>query len=165
MVFGKFQLILLQVTVVAGLAVAISLVAWRAQTDATLALVIGLTFAVTIGAAYVMYRLEERSASSVRAVSRSFQETRRPAPAPTVVAADVAVAFRVVRVRGACLKGRRVGDVVRVERGGQVSPALCSFGEATLRLAAADSGEPGAKAWCCPVYDHMLVFERQLQAA
>ncbi|MEE9285299.1 MAG: hypothetical protein V3V35_06180, partial [Dehalococcoidia bacterium] len=148
MAFGKLRLGLIEWALFAGLAVTAGLLAWRAQTNGTLALVLGLTLAVTAGMAYVLYRVEARSATRVRAAARPWQETRRPAVLPTVVEADVRAAFRVVGTRGVCVKGRRVGEVVRVGTAGQVSPALCSFGEATVRLAA-ESGESATKEWCC----------------
>ena len=41
---------------------------------------------------------------------------------------------------------------------GSVIPSLCAEAEAVLRMAAADDSE--VREWCCPVYDHLLVFRK-----
>ncbi len=78
---------------------------------------------------------------------------------------ELATRVQVVDVRGVCPLGRREGEVVTVGPAGSVVPQLCSPAETVLRLAAAASEEQEAKEWCCPIYDHMLVFRRELKAA
>jgi len=71
--------------------------------------------------------------------------------------------FRVVETRGVCPLGHRTGDVMMVS-GNDVSPLVCAEASAVLRAASAADGE-AARKWCCPVYDHLLVFERERVAA
>lgn len=71
--------------------------------------------------------------------------------------------FRVVETRGVCPLGRRTGEVLMVS-GGNVSPFVCPEASAVLQAATAADGDPARK-WCCPVYDHLLVFEKQRAAA
>ncbi len=71
--------------------------------------------------------------------------------------------FRVVETRGDCPLGHRTGDVLTVS-GGNVSPFVCPEASAVLRAASTADGDPARK-WCCPVYDHLLVFEKQRAAA
>ncbi len=68
--------------------------------------------------------------------------------------------FRVVLVQGECPLGRREGDVITVGRTGSVMPALCTPAEQVLRRAVATGDDEEIGGWCCPVFDHMLVFRR-----
>ncbi len=111
--------------------------------DWSIALVPTLGYLVALGAAYTVYR---RYAGERTAV------------------VELATRFQVVDVRGVCPLGRREGDVVTVGPTGSVVPHLCPPAEAMLRLAAAGD-EQQAKEWCCPIFDHMLVFRRELKAA
>ncbi len=110
-----------------------------------IALVPGLTYVLAIGAAYMLYRRY-----------RSEQAQVEPAA--------VAVTFRVVDVRGVCPLGRQTDDVVTVDLAGSAAPLLCPPAEAMLRLAAAEE-EGESNQWCCPIFDHLLVFQREVQAA
>ncbi|HEU4759792.1 MAG TPA: hypothetical protein VFT91_07400 [Dehalococcoidia bacterium] len=110
----------------------------------TVAMVPGLTYALAMGGGYMLYQTLAR-------------ERAQAAQAETV-------RFQVVSTRGACPLGRQKGDVVAVGPAGAVVPALCAPAQAVLRLAAAGQ-EQEVKEWCCPIFDHMLVFRRQFKAA
>jgi len=137
--FATFFLLLAVALVVA--------VAFRAGGLWPVALVPGLTYILAIGAAYALYR---RYASEQAGASQSIR---------------AAASFRVVDVRGECPLGRRKGDLVSVDRAGSVVPQLCQPAERVLRMAASDDEGPGTQRWCCPVYDHLLVFQRTPAAA
>jgi len=128
------------------LAVAI-MVALALATDWTIAVVPGLTYALAIVATYAVYR----------------QYGREKAAAGVVL--QQPVRFRVVDSRGVCPFGYRKGDFVTVTVGSLVVPQLCPPAEAVLRLAAEASDEAAAQDWCCPVYEHLLVFRREPLAA
>jgi len=113
----------------------------------TVALVPGLTYLLAVGMLYTLYRLYLAERAQVS------------------VAAAAGVTFRVVDARGVCPLGRRKGDLVTVEVGGPVTPALCPHAELVLRRAAIIGEEQPVQQWCCPVYEHLLVFERELKAA
>ena len=132
-------------TGVSLLAVA-GLVALGLTTDWTIALVPGLTYALAITAAYAGYRQYVREKSVPKLL-------------------DLPARFRVVDSRGVCPFGYRKGDFVTVTRGRLVVPQLCPPAEAVLRLAADTGEEAKVQEWCCPVYEHLLVFRRELQAA
>ena len=57
------------------------------------------------------------------------------------------------------------GYTLTVALTGLITPQVCKYAEAVLRMAAAADQEQEVKEWCCPVYRHMLVFERELKAA
>ncbi len=111
----------------------------------TIALVPGLTYALAVLVTYGAYR------------RYAGERLRAAEPVPMA-------AFRVVGGRGECPLGLRKGDLVTVGAGGAVAPALCSAAVAVLRLASAD-GEADVKEWCCPVYEHQLVFRQEAKAA
>ena len=136
---GRAELFTLaSLPVVAALLVPAFMIDW------TIALVPTMAYLVALGAAYTIYR---RYAGERAAV------------------VELATRFQVVDVRGVCPLGRREGDVVTIGPTGSVVPQLCAPAEAVLRLAAAASEERAVKEWCCPIYDHMLVFRRELKAA
>ena len=132
-------------TGVSLLAVA-GLVALGLTTDWTIALVPGLTYALAITAAYAGYRQYVHKKSVPKLL-------------------EIPARFRVVDSRGVCPFGYRKGDFVTVTRGRLVVPQLCPPAEAVLRLAADTGEEANVQEWCCPVYEHLLVFKRELQAA
>jgi len=111
----------------------------------TIAVVPGLTYALAVLATYGVYR---RYAGERVRVAR-----------PAAVAR-----FRVVGGRGECPLGLRKGDLVTVGAGGAVAPQLCSPAEGVLRIASAD-GKADVKEWCCPIYEHQLVFRQEAKAA
>ncbi len=109
-----------------------------------IALVPGLTYLLAIGAAYLLYVSDRDKGGEASAV---------------------AAAFRVVDSRGVCPLGRRSGELVRVDPAGSVVPQLCPPAEAVLRQAVITGQEQEVKRWCCPIFDHLLVFEREHSAA
>ena len=121
-------------------------VAFRAGGLWPVALVPGFTYVLAIGAAYSLYRRHAGEQAMLASQSVS-----------------AAASFRVVDVRGECPLGRRKGDVVSVN--GSVVPQFCEPAERVLRMAASGNGTPATERWCCPVYDHLLVFERVPSAA
>ncbi len=113
----------------------------------TIALVPGLTYVLAIGVTYVLYQ------------QYAGKEARVSQPAA------LSTRFQVVNVQGVCPLGRRKGDLVTVDPAGSAVPQLCPPAEAILRLAAAAGEEQEVKEWCCPIFDHLLVFRRELRAA
>ena len=111
-----------------------------------IALVPGLTYLLAMGAAYVLYR----------------QYARERAQASRLA---TAVTFRVVDVRGVCPLGRRTGDLITVGSGDGAVSELCEAAQQVLRLAAASGNGQAAERWCCPIYEHLLVFQREPVAA
>ncbi len=135
-------------TLFLSLAVALLVAAaFRAGGLWLVALVPGLTYVLAIGAAYALYR---RYTSERAAASQSI---------------GVTASFRVVDVRGECPLGRQKGDLLRVDSAGSVVPQLCEPAERVLRLVASDGEGQADQRWCCPVYDHLLVFQRTPQVA
>ena len=61
--------------------------------------------------------------------------------------------------------GPKVLWTVSVGSGGEITPELCPHAETVLRLASTEDEQPGVRQWCCPVYDHLLVFRRERLAA
>ena len=131
--------------VVASVGVLAAVVAVAFLSEWMMALVPGVTYGVAVAGAYLLYRAYLRE--------RVVRRERPPEEA----------SFRVVATRGACPLGYGKGSVVTVSAAGDLSPELCAAAVAALRLASG-AVEP-VDEWCCPVYDHMLVFRRELQAA
>lgn len=76
--------------------------------------------------------------------------------------------LRVVAAHGACHLGYKPGDTFHCGRGGDLEPGVCPAAQETLRpllsaMAESRSGAPSRV--CCPIYDHMLVFEMVPAAA
>lgn len=88
---------------------------------------------------------------------RQYARERQQAKANETIAQ-----FRVVDTRGVCPAGRQPGDVITL-MAGATTPFVCEAAGTVLRMAAAD-GMNGQQ-WCCPVYEHLLVFEREKVAA
>lgn len=141
-----------------AMAVVAILLYWMAQTRVTLAVMLGGVFSLTIMAAYIMASLEKGRGSGA-AIPAPISRVQ-PATPRAVPAATAAVAFRVTGARGHCTLGRRVGDLIEVGGDGRCSPGLCSAAESALRVAAKASDADAGQQWCCPVYDHLLVFKR-----
>jgi hypothetical protein len=93
----------------------------------------------------------------VEAVSRPLVATESERM-PELAAAPVA--FRAVGGRGECPLGRREGDVVVVDAAGSITPEVCVAAQTVLRLAATAEDQREVKEWCCPIFDHQLVFQR-----
>ncbi len=110
------------------------------------------TYAITSVGAYSGYRLNAR------------ERQRHSAEETAIVPGSAAVThFRIVDAVGACPLGLRNGEEIAVPANGSVAPLVCAEAEAVLRMAAADG--QAVRRWCCPVYDHMLVFEKEALAA
>jgi hypothetical protein len=107
------------------------------------ALVPAVTYALASVAAHAGYRIHAGEQARVA-------ETER------------AVTFRVIETRGACPVGRQRGDLVSVT-GGRVTPFVCQEAQAVLKIASASPDS--AQEWCCPLYEHLLVFKREKLAA
>lgn len=142
-----------------GVAIVAVLLWWMAQERLALAVTLGLVFSLTALAALAMASLERGRGKTL--APRAAPVAGAPAiEAPrSAPAAQAALAFRVIGTRGRCTLGRRVGDLVQVGADGRCTPGLCADAEATLRLAA-KAKDAVDQRWCCPVYDHLLVFQR-----
>jgi hypothetical protein len=53
---------------------------------------------------------------------------------------------------------------VAIAPGLEAVPRLCEHAQAVLRRASAERDDAAVHEWCCPVYDHLLVFQPE-QAA
>jgi len=132
-----------------------------------IAVIPGITYVLAMAAAYLLQRhfqAARASAAQLQAAARQ-PATARVELRPVVVPVQApALAFRVVDTRGVCPLGYKKGTVVTMTTGGSVHPPLCAAAEAVLRLAAKEDPTK-ASDWCCPVYQHLLVFHREPQAA
>lgn len=135
--FGIAEIVALASLGVVAAVIAVAIIEWP------VAVVPAGTYALGMSVAYGMYR---RYSNESKHVAAHASQTESPS-----------VIFRVVDVRGACPLGRRVGDYVTLRNGGTV-PEICPEAATVLRVAAADGH---VKQWCCPIYEHMLVFERE----
>lgn len=167
---AKFQIGLIELVGLAGLIVVAALVALGVRNGWPVAIVPGVTYIIASGAVYVLYRQHQREgAVTSQTVPGAAQKASRPAARllkeGSLAQATGTVAFRVVGSRGACTLGRHVGDLVSVDPQGTIAPQLCPYAETTLRQAATEAAKGEVKEWCCPVYDHLLVFRHELQAA
>ncbi len=136
-----------EVLTLASILAAVTLSAVAIAYNWTFALVPGMTYLFASVAAYVLYA----------------QLTRERAQAQEEAAG--VIRFRVVETRGVCPLGHQKGDLVSVGARGVVSPALCPEAQTVLALASRGDEAQAAKDWCCPVYEHMLVFRRETAAA
>lgn len=116
-----------------------ALMAWGLASGWPLVLLPGLTYVVGALACYTVYRAE--------------------------VGGVEPVVFEVTAVRGECLLGRKVGERLRVAPGRAITPEVCLHAEQVLRHAAVENGDADVQEWCCPIYDHLLVFGREAVAA
>ena len=107
-------------------------------------LIPAVTFAMANGAAYAGYRLYER-------------ERAREAGSKVVQ-------FRVIDRHGVCPLGRQVGDLISYS-GEHTEPFICKEARAVLGMATSAPAWQLPKEWCCPVYEHMLVFRQEKAAA
>jgi hypothetical protein len=126
----------------AGVVVIGGLLALCLSAGWAIAVVPGATYLVAGTAALAVYRI----------ATRRRAELGLPA------------SYRVVDAKGTCLLGRQVGDVISIGAAGNITPHLCPHAEAALRLASTETEEATSE-WCCPVYDHLLVFQREALAA
>ena len=145
------------------------------MTSTPLALLPGITYAIAVGMAYMVYRhylhVRRDSATTAEAAKQnaSFRMDGHPLleagwedesemDVPGLVDMPAATYFKVVGSRGICPRGVTQGDFLKLAASGAVTPSLCAEAEAVLRVAAKDNSE--VREWCCPVYDHLLVFKK-----
>lgn len=107
-----------------------------------IAVVPGMTYLAATTAALAVYRIQERRRAEL----------------------GLPASFRVIDGRGRCLRGYGVGEVFRVGADGKVFPSVCEHAETVLKQAAASGDDYDLTEWCCPVYEHLLVFQRAGEA-
>ena len=122
------------------------------MTSTPLALVPGITYAIAVGMAYMVYRhylrvrrdgaatgeASKQNASfrmDVHPLLESGWEERWEMDVPQWLDMPAST-FKVVGSRGICPKGLIQGDFVEVAASGAVTPGLCVEAEAVLRMAA-----------------------------
>lgn len=160
------------------------------MTSEPLALIPGVTYAVAVGMALLVYRhylsVRRDGATTVETAKQSapfridvhplleagwedeFATMNPPewVDMPSVlfplagfkVEATPVTTFKVTGARGICPRGVVQGEFIEVTASGPVIPSLCPVAETVLHMAAADDSE--VREWCCPVYDHLLVFKK-----
>ena len=150
-------------------------VAIAVMTSTPVALLPGITYAISVGMAYMVYRhylrVRRDSATTAEASEQnaSFRmdvhplleagwEEESEMDVPEWVDMPATIYFKVVGSRGICPKGVTQGDFLKLTASGHVTPSLCAVAEGVLHVAAADDSE--VREWCCPVYDHLLVFRK-----
>lgn len=144
-------------------------------TSSTWALLPGITYAITLGLAYMVYRhyLNVRPGAAVMDESVKMDtgfrmdihplletgwEDELSDYAPEWVDMPAATYFKVVGTRGLCPRGIVQNDFLKMSADGTVAPGICPAAEKVLHMAADDDSD--VREWCCPVYDHMLVFKK-----
>ncbi len=149
------------------------------MTSTPLALLPGITYTISVGMAYMVYRhylrvrRDSAAATEVADQNASFRvsspsnvhplletgwEGESEMDVPESVDMPAATYFKVVGSRGICPWGITQGDFLKLASSGLVTPSLCAVAEGVLHVAAADDSE--VREWCCPVYDHLLVFRK-----
>ena len=141
---------------IAELALAVSLVFLGALVvlfviEWPVGLVPAASYAIATVGTYSGFRLYTRERAQAAALQQEVRDATEP------------VMFQVVDTRGACPLGHRTGDVIAVDAEGWTAPAVCPEAAAVLQMAARDG--QNVEQWCCPVYDHMLVLEKEAVAA
>ena len=148
-------------------AVVVAVVTFAVLSGWTIALVPGLAYVIAMLAAYVAYRLSRRrtvATGYAAAASQVFQHADSQTFTPSPALSEAAVAtFRVTDIVGVCPLGYDVGTVISVDPSGVVQPRLCAPAETVLRFAA-NGEEDEVNEWCCPIYDHFLVFRREIES-
>jgi len=129
-----------ELLVAASGAIVIALLAVAIANDWTYAIIPAATYGLAIAVSYTLYRLFRQ------------YEAEQTVPFESVVH------FKVVDTRGTCILGRATGDVITVGPAGAVTPTLCVPATVALRNAAVAGPRSDVDEWCCPIYDHMLVF-------
>lgn len=177
---GKFRFTLVELMASSGLLMIVIGVTMAILTSDSLALVPGLTYAVAVVLAGMVYRhylsIRLDSAAMAEAAERADADKRSAqfrmdvhplletgwedelAMHPVEWVDMPTATFKVVGSRGICPRGMGQGDFVEVGADGSVSPGLCAEAEAVLCMASEDHSE--VREWCCPVYDHLLVFKK-----
>ncbi|MBC8279646.1 MAG: hypothetical protein H8E48_02565 [Chloroflexi bacterium] len=173
---GRFNFPFAECVASSGLLVAAASVVVAIAASDPRILLPGFTFAAILGVAYMFYRhlRSVRSGSTemvdAAAMEQAFQMDVHPLfesgweddlaeDSPEWVDMTSATFFKVVGTRGICPRGLTEGDFLKAGADGSIAPALCAEAEAVLRMAA--GVDIDVKEWCCPIYDHLLVFEKQ----
>ena len=163
----KIRLGLAEYVTLAGLLMVAGIVAAAVAGGWTIALVPGLAYVLAVAATYALYRqyINEKTPplDPTTASTRSYE---RPTASDLGhrETAGATISFRVIGTHGVCPLGRGKGDRVTVDPSGSVAPQVCQYAEVMLRLAATAGEEQKVKAWCCPIFDHYLVFQREPEA-
>jgi hypothetical protein len=172
---GKLKFTLAEGIASSGLLMVAIGVTIAVTTSAPLALVPGITYAVAVLMAYMVYRhylsVRPHDTETVEKAKKGAQFRMDIHPlletgwedALTMDTAEwvdmpAATYFKVVGARGLCPKGINPGDFMEVSANGLVTPHLCPEAELILNMAAGTDSE--TREWCCPVYDHYLVFKK-----
>lgn len=158
----RFRLGLGESIALASWLVVIGVVSAAAVNGWVIALVPGLTYVLASGAAYLVYRQnirERRSVATRIELGIRHDEHLAAVKGNTYGTLAKGGVFHVVGVQGVCPFGLRMGDLVKMDATGSFTPALCPHTESALRLAAATAQESRIRQWCCPIYDHLLVFQ------
>ena len=172
---GKLKFTLAECVASTGLLMIAVGVTIAVTTSSTLALMPGITYAVLLGMAYLVYRhyLNVRPGAVETAESVKKDITFKMDVHPLLetgwedmLATDskewidmpASTYFKVVGTRGLCPRGIIENDFVKMSADGRITPGLCPEAEKVLHMAAEDDSE--IREWCCPVYDHMLVFKK-----
>lgn len=182
---GKLRFTLAEGVASTGLLMLALGVTMAVMTSEPLALIPGITYAIAVAMALIVYRhylrvrRDDATAAETAKRNATFRMEVHPLleagwedefatsippelvdmPAVSFPVATLPVAtFKVVGSRGICPKGVAEGDFVEVTASGPVIPGLCPQAEAVLHMAAKDNS--GVREWCCPVYDHLLVFKK-----
>ena len=172
---GKLRFTLAEWVASTGLLVIAIGVTIAVMTSTPLALLPGITYAIAVGMAYMVYRhylrVRRDSVTTAEADKQNARfrvdvhplletgwEGESEMDVPEWVDMPAATYFKVVGSRGICPWGVTQGDFLKLTASGSVTPSLCAEAEAVLRMAAADDSE--IREWCCPVYDHLLVFKK-----
>ncbi len=172
---GKLRFTLAEGVASTGLLMIAIGVTIAVMTSTPLALLPGITYAVAVGMAYLVYRhyLNVRTHETetfetakrdtgfrmdVHPLLETGWEDELAMDSAEWIDMPAATYFKVVGSRGLCPKGINQGDFVKMSASGRVSPGLCPEAEAVLHMATGDDSE--IREWCCPVYDHLLVFKK-----
>ena len=172
---GKLKFTLAEGLASTGLLMVAVGVTIAVMTSTPLALVPGITYAVAVLMAYMVYRHylsvrpRDTETSETAKKGAGFRmdvhplletgwEDESAVDSAEWIDMPPATYFKVVGARGLCPKGINPGDFMKVTADGCVTPGLCPEAEAVLNMAAGAESE--IREWCCPVYDHYLVFKK-----
>ncbi len=172
---GKLNFTLAECVASTGLLVIAVGVTIAVATSSTLALAPGITYAVALGMAYMVYRhylnVRPGAVETAKAAKKETGFKRDVHPLLETgwedeLAKDrqewidmpASAYFKVVGTRGICPRGIVENDFLKMSADGKITPGICPAAEKVLHMAAEDDSE--IREWCCPVYDHMLVFKK-----
>ncbi|MBI4299323.1 MAG: hypothetical protein HY666_06155 [Chloroflexi bacterium] len=164
----KFQLGVAEYLTLAGLFVGMGVAAAVLVSGWPIALVPVLTYFLALTATYLLYRqysTEKKQAQEIRTLSRGQNSYSAISVEASGSTGALVAMFEVVDTRGVCPLGLRRGDSIVMYAEGSVIPQLCSPAMEVLGLAAKPVQGQEIKKWCCPIFDHFLVFEKVPKAA